>query len=215
MMSMRPKFSFFFLLVAFFCAVSPAMQAQGSPDKKESKPAEKAAGDESKTAAATLDPSYVIGEEDQLNINVWKEPEITRTVPVRPDGKISLPLINDVQASGLTPSQLALSITERLRKFIAEPQVTVIVTQINSRRVYIMGEVSRPGAYPLLPNMTVLQALSSAGGFSQFANLKGIYVLRAENGKQTKFPFNYKDVIKGQRAEQNIILKPGDTIVVP
>jgi polysaccharide export outer membrane protein len=205
------------LLMIAYCTAGPLAAAQESSSKKESKPAVKAASapDESKAVAATTDPAYVIGEEDVLNINVWKDPEVSRTVPVRPDGKISLPLINDVQAAGLSPTQLGMAITEKLRKFMADPQVTVIVTQINSRRVYIMGEVNRAGAFPLLPNMTVLQALSSAGGFTQFANLKGIYVLRSESGKQTRFPFNYKDVIKGQRTEQNIVLKPGDTIVVP
>ena len=172
-------------------------------------------GDEYKPIAATEDPSYEIGAEDVLNVSVWKEPELSRTVPVRPDGKISLPLLNDVQAVGLTPMQLAMLITEKLRKFVAEPQVTVIVTAINSRRIYIVGEVARAGAFPMLPSMTVLQALSSAGGFSQFADQKKIYVLRNEKGKTTKYPFNYKEVIKGQRPEQNILLKPGDTIVVP
>ena len=111
--------------------------------------------------------------------------------------------------------QLAMVITERLKKYVTDPQVTVIVSQINSRRFYILGEVNRAGAYPLLPNMTVLQALSGAGGFTQFANLKGIYILRNESGKQMKYPFNYKEVIRGKLAEQNILLKPGDTIVVP
>jgi len=205
------------LLIMACCTAGLLTAAQESSSKKESKPAVKAASapDESKAVAATTDPAYVIGEEDVLSINVWKDPEVSRTVPVRPDGKISLPLINDVQAAGLSPAQLGMAITERLRKFMADPQVTVIVTQINSRRIYIMGEVNRAGAFPLLPNMTVLQALSSAGGFTQFANLKGIYVLRSESGKQTKFPFNYKDVIRMQRTEQNIVLKPGDTIVVP
>jgi len=204
------------LMIAFFMA-GPLTAAQESSSKKESKPGVKAASapDEAKAVAATTDPAYVIGEEDVLSINVWKDPEVSRTVPVRPDGKISLPLINDVQAAGLSPTQLGIAITEKLRKFMADPQVTVIVTQINSRRVYIVGEVNRAGAFPMLPNMTVLQALSSAGGFTQFANLKGIYVLRSESGKQARFPFNYKDVIKGQRTEQNIVLKPGDTIVVP
>jgi polysaccharide export outer membrane protein len=168
-----------------------------------------------KPATAAEDPEYVIGPEDVLNIAVWKEPDLTKTVPVRADGKISLPLINDVQASGLTPMQLAMSITEKLKKFIADPQVTVIVSQVNSRRIYIVGEVLRAGAFPMLPGMTVLQALASAGGFTQFANQKGIYILRSENGKQVKIPFNYKEVIKGNRPEQNILLKPGDTIVVP
>jgi polysaccharide export outer membrane protein len=166
-------------------------------------------------APGSEDPSYVIGAEDVLDISVWKEPDVSRMVPVRPDGKISLPLLNDVQAAGLTPLQLAAQITEKLKKFLTEPQVTVIVTTINSRRIYITGEVNRGGAYPMLPNMTVLQALAGAGGFSQFADLKNIYILRTEDGKQIKLPFNYRDVVKGHRAEQNIILKPGDTIVVP
>ena len=157
----------------------------------------------------------MIGAQDVLDIDVWKEAELTRSVPVRPDGKISLPLLNDVQAAGLTPTQLSEEITTELKKFITDPQVTVIVTEINSQRVYILGEMTRPGAYPLLPGMTVLQALSSAGGFTPFANMKKIYVLRNEGGKQEKFPFNYKDVVKGKNAEQNIVLKAGDQIVVP
>ena len=190
--------------------------AQEKTNPKESKPPASATAEPSAAVkAATDDPAYVIGAEDQLNISVWNEPNITRTVPVRPDGKISLPLINDVQAAELTPMQLALSITEKLKKFIAEPQVTVIVTGINSRRFYIVGEMNRAGAFPLLPNMTVLQALSSAGGFTQFAKQKSIYVLRILDGKSIKFPFNYKEVIKGSHPEQNIVLKPGDTIVVP
>jgi polysaccharide export outer membrane protein len=166
-------------------------------------------------ASATPDPNYMIGAQDVLDINVWKEAELTMTVPVRPDGKISLPLLNDVQAAGLTPTQLSEELTTELKKFITDPQVTVIVSQINSQRVYILGEMTRPGAYPLLPGMTVLQALSSAGGFTPYANSKKIYVLRSEGGKQEKFPFNYKDVVKGKNAEQDIVLKAGDQIVVP
>lgn len=164
---------------------------------------------------ATQDPNYMIGAQDLLDISVWKEPEISRAVQVRPDGKISLPLLNDVQASGLTPMQLASVIATGLRKYMTDPQVTVIVTSINSQRVYILGEVGRAGAYPLLPNMTLLQALSSAGGFTQFANSKKIYVLRDVAGRQIKIPFNYKEVVNGHRPEQNIELKPGDTIIVP
>jgi len=163
----------------------------------------------------TGDPSYVIGPTDVLDISVWKEPEVSRTVPVRPDGRISLPLLSDVQAAGLTPTQLAAHITESLRKFMAGPQVTVIVSTINSQRIYILGEVTRTGAYPLLPGMTVLQALSSAGGFTQFANIKNIYLLRQENGQQVKHAFNYKDVTNGKKPEQNVVLKAGDTIIVP
>jgi polysaccharide biosynthesis/export protein len=164
---------------------------------------------------ATDDPRYVIGAQDVLDVNVWKEPDLTREVPVRPDGKISLPLLNDVQAAGLTPTELAARITTGLDKFMTSPQVTVIVSQINSQRVYIIGEVTRAGAYSLLPGMTVLQALSNAGGFTAFANLKNIYVLREENGKPQKLFFNYKEVISGKKSEQNVELKPGDTIMVP
>jgi polysaccharide export outer membrane protein len=159
-------------------------------------------------------PDYVIGADDNLHISVWKEPDLTTSLPVRPDGKISLPLLNDVPAAGLTPMQLADSITEKLKKYIADPRVTVVVTAMNSRRIYVLGEVLHTGAVPLLPNMTVLQALATAG-FTQFANVKGIYVLRTENGRQVKLPFNYKQVVKGADPLQNIALKPGDTVVVP
>jgi polysaccharide export outer membrane protein len=158
---------------------------------------------------------YKIGPQDIVRIDVWKEPDISRTIPVRPDGKISLPLLSDVQAAGLTALQLADSIRDGYKKFINSPQVTVTVTDINSRRVYVSGEVSHPGALPLLPNMTVLQALTSSGGFTQFARIKNIYILRTEEGKQVKHPFNYKDVIAGKKPEDNILLQPGDTIVVP
>jgi len=159
-------------------------------------------------------PTYVIGPEDVLHIAVWREADLTATLPVRPDGKISLPLLDDVQAAGLTPKQLAESVTEKLKKFIADPHVTVVVTAINSKRIFLVGEVLHPGAASMLPNMTVLQALSSAG-LSQFANTKRIYVLRTENGKQRKLPVNYRQLVKGEQIEQNYLLQPGDTIVVP
>ncbi len=172
----------------------------------------RAAGDTVPTSVAGSD--YVIGADDTLHISVWKEPDLTVSLPVRPDGKISLPLLNDISAAGLTPMQLKDSITEKLKKYIADPRVTVVVTAMNSRRIFVTGEVVHTGAMPLLPNMTMLQALSAAG-FTQFANLKNIYLLRTENGRQVKLPFNYKDVVKGNHPEQNIALKPGDTVVVP
>src|SRR5258708_4268635 len=165
-------------------------------------------------AAAASSADYVIGADDTLHISVWKEPDLTATLPVRPDGKISMPLLNDVPAAGLTPLQLKASITEKLKKFIADPRVTVVVTAMNSQRVFVSGEVQHTGPMTLLPHMTMLQALSHAG-FTQFANVKGIYLLRTVNGKQQKLPFNYKEVIKGNHPEQNIELKPGDTVVVP
>ena len=187
-------------------------------DKQEEKPASTPA-DQSKEASpkepvSVAGPDYVIGADDSLHISVWKEPDLTNTLPVRPDGKISMPLLNDVQAAGLTPMQLATSLTEKLKKYLADPRVTVVVTQMTSQRFYVLGEVLHSGAIPLLPNMTVLQALATAG-FTQFANTKGIYVLRTENGKQQKMPFNYKQAMKGDAPAQNITLKPGDTIVVP
>ncbi|HEY2646245.1 MAG TPA: polysaccharide biosynthesis/export family protein [Candidatus Acidoferrales bacterium] len=174
-------------------------------------------GDDTKPAVtpATTDPAYVIGPQDVLDINVWKEPDMTRVVPVRPDGKISLPLINDVQASGVTPQQLAADVTTKLRKFLTEPQVTVIVTQINSQRVFVIGEVLHAGAFQLVPGTTVLQALANAGGFTTFADVKKIHVMRLVNGKHTELPFNYREVLKGDNPEQNIKLEPGDTVVVP
>src|SRR6266403_3520446 len=129
------------------------------------------------------DPAYKIGPQDVLKIDVWREDQLTRTVPVRPDGKITLPLLNDVQAAGLTPMDLAGVIRDELKNYVNNPQVTVSVTEINSRRIYVTGEVARAGAYPLLPQMTVLQALSSSGGFTQFARLKNIHVLRTVNGE--------------------------------
>lgn len=187
--------------------------ARGQEAAKSDKPAAQAPA--SMPTSATTDAGYKIGPQDILRVDVWKEPEISRAVPVRPDGKISLPLLNDVQASGLTAMELSINIAEGLKKFMNAPQVTVTVTEINSRRVYVTGEVTRPGAFPLLPNMTVLQALTSAGGFTQFANTKKIYVLRSENNKQERHPFNYREVVKGNRPEDNIVLQPGDTIVVP
>jgi polysaccharide biosynthesis/export protein len=163
---------------------------------------------------ASNNSDYVIGADDMLKISVWKEPDLSEALPVRPDGKISMPLLNDIPAAGLTPLQLKDSITEKLKKYIADPRVTIVVTAMNSRRVFVTGEVVHSGPIPLLPHMTVLQALAQAG-FTQFANLKSIYLLRTENGRQQKLPFNYKDVVKGNHPEQNILLRPGDTLVVP
>jgi polysaccharide export outer membrane protein len=169
---------------------------------------------EKPAAQGSEETDYVIGADDTLHISVWKETDLTETLPVRPDGKISMPLLGDVVAAGLTPSELGNAIKERLKKYIADPRVTVVVTAMASRRIFVTGEVTHTGAMPLLPHMTMLQALSAAG-FTQFANLKGIYLLRTEGGKQVKFPFNYKEVVKGLHPEANIELKPGDTVVVP
>jgi polysaccharide export outer membrane protein len=189
--------------------LAAGMAAQTADVTKVDKPAARAPAPE-----ASSDPDYVIGADDMLRISVWKEPDLSEILPVRPDGKISMPLLNDVPAAGLTPLQLKDSITEKLKKFIADPRVTVVVQTMASRRIFVSGEVVHTGPMVLLPHMTMLQALSQAG-FTQFANVKGIYLLRTENGKQVKLPFNYKDVVKGNHPEQNILLKPGDTVVVP
>ena len=174
-------------------------------------------GDRSAAVAPSskVSSDYQIGADDLLDVNVWKEQELTRTLQVRPDGKISMPLLNDVQAAGLTPTQLAQSITEKLKKYLTAPQVTVIVTQINSQRVYVTGEVAHAGAYVVLPGMTVLQAITAAGGLTPFANGKKIFLMRNENGVPAKYPFNYKDVLDGRKSEENLKVKAGDTIVVP
>jgi polysaccharide export outer membrane protein len=198
----------FALSLALF--LGPIVAAQ-----KPEAPAEKPEASAKPPAASAAEREYKIGPQDVVQIDVWKEPEISRTIPVRPDGKISVPLLHDVQAAGLTAMELATSLRDGLSKYLNNPQVNVTVTQINSRRVYLTGEVTRAGAIPLLPNMTVLQALASGGGFTQFAKMKNIYVLRTENGKQVKHPFNYKEVVKGNLSEQNILLQDGDTIVVP
>jgi polysaccharide biosynthesis/export protein len=202
-------------LALLFVSVSVALSAVGAQDHNNNKKEDPPNTAVNSSLAATSDPNYLIGPQDILDINVWKETELTRSVPVRPDGKISIPLLNDVQAAGLTPQQLADEITIGLKKYITDPQVTVIVTTINSQRIYILGEVNRAGAYPLLPAMTAVQALSSAGGFTPFASLKKIYIMRMEDGKQVKFPLNYKEVVAGKAPQQNILLKAGDTIVVP
>jgi len=162
------------------------------------------------------DDGFVIGSDDILAINVWKEPDISRAVPVRSDGKISLPLVGEVQASGQTPKQLETAIAAKLQSFISEPDVTVIVQEIRSQRFNILGQVSRPGSYLLTNSMTVLDAIAMAGGFRDFAKQKSIYVLRAQaDGSQQRIGFNYKDMIKGKSPDQNIKLAPRDTIVVP
>ena len=202
----RVLFGLLFLLAA-------GMPGAAQEKQGEKKSAEKQ--DNGAPAKAVEPEGYVIGGTDVITVSVWKEPDFSLNIVVRPDGMISMPLLGDVKAEGLTPVQLSMVLAEKLRKYVTDPQVTIIVNQINSRMIYIVGEVNRAGTFPMLPNMTMLMALSGAGGFTQFANTKKIYLLRMENGVQKKFMFNYKEVIKGNRPEENILLKPGDTIVVP
>jgi polysaccharide export outer membrane protein len=168
------------------------------------------------TGSNPHDDTFVIGNDDVLAINVWKEPDISRSIPVRSDGKISLPLAGEIQAAGQTPLKLEGDIARKLQNYISEPEVTVMVQQINSEKFNILGQVARPGSYPLTNSATVLDAIALAGGFRDFAKQKSIYILRQKSpGGQSRMSFNYKDVIKGRNPEQNIKLEPRDTIVVP
>jgi polysaccharide biosynthesis/export protein len=211
------KISFRILLfVTMGTMLSVLVWGQGNT---QAQPAEGATTAESRPAGphgAHSDDAYVIGANDVLSVNVWKEPDISRSVPVRSDGKISLPLVGELQASGQTPRQLESEITKRLQSYISEPEVTVIVTDSKSQKINILGMISRPGAYLLTSSTTVLDAIAMAGGFKDFAKQKSIYILRrAPDGTEKKISFNYKDVIKGKNPEQNIRMQAGDTIVVP
>ncbi|HXY06710.1 MAG TPA: polysaccharide biosynthesis/export family protein [Terriglobales bacterium] len=205
------------LVLSAWALMSTLLCAQGS----ENSAAQTSAAQPVKTADASSAPkghddSFVIGNDDVLAINVWKEPDISRSIPVRSDGKISLPLAGEIQAAGRTPLKLEQDIADRLKNYIAEPEVTVIVQQINSQKFNILGQVSKPGSYPLTNSPTILDAIALAGGFRDFAKQKAIYVLRQNpDGSQARIPFNYKEVVKGKNPAQNIKLQPHDTIVVP
>src|ERR1700687_2103085 len=206
--------------VAIMLLLSTGLWAQAgsknAADTANSNAAQASSTPNASTTSKAHDDSFVIGNDDVLAINVWKEPDISRSIPVRSDGKISLPLVGEVQATGQTPLKLEQEIAARLKSYIAEPEVTVIVQQINSQKFNILGQVNRPGTYVITNSVTVLDAIAVAGGFRDFAKQKGIYVLRQNaDGTQTRMPFNYKEVVKGQNPAQNIKLLPRDTIVVP
>jgi polysaccharide export outer membrane protein len=167
------------------------------------------------SASATIAPdTYVIGPSDVITVTVWQQPTLSGSILVRPDGMITLPLLADIAASGMTPSQLAEQIATRLKKYFRDPSVSVVLTQVNSKKVYLLGEVARKGPVDLTYGMTLLEAISSAGGLTDYANAKKIYILRAEAGRQRKIPVHYKQALKGN-SEFNLALKTGDTIVVP
>jgi polysaccharide export outer membrane protein len=162
------------------------------------------------------DKDFVIGNGDVLAISVWKQPDLSRSVPVRSDGKVSLPLIGEIVAAGETPAKLEKELTSKFQPYLAEPEVTVIVEQINSEKFNILGRVAKPGSYLLVNPTTVLDAIALAGGCKEFAKEKQIYILRRHpDGTETRLPFNYQEVIKGKSTEQNVDLQPRDTIVVP
>jgi polysaccharide export outer membrane protein len=202
---MKSKFLAYLLLVTLLSLAPVFLSAQITPD-----------ANPPTTVVTTADKSFVIGTDDVLAVNVWKEPDISRSVPVRSDGKISLPLVGEVQATGQTPQQLEKEISARLQNYISEPAVTVIVQEIRSQRFNILGQVTRPGSYLLTNSVTVLDAIAMSGGFRDFAKQKSIYVLRTmPDGTQERLAFNYKEVIKGKNSDANIKLLPRDTVVVP
>ena len=232
---LRRYFGLGLFLVGLFGQVLWARGAvpQDAPASKETVPAStpspttqakdtaKAAADQNsapakETPKPPVDPStYRIGVEDDLQISVWKEPDLSITVVVRPDGMITIPLVNDVHVVGLTPTELQALLTEKLKPFINEPQVTIIVRGIKSRKVFLYGQVGRGGAYPLIGSKTVLELLAEAGGLTTFAKRGSIYVLREVDHKQVKIPFNYNSALKGKKPTDNFELLPGDIVVVP
>ena len=192
------------LMLALLLVTPVAAAASESPKAKATTPVPSASGD------------YTIGSDDLLAVNVWREPEISRNVVVRPDGRISLPLVGDLPASGRTPVQLQDAIKDHLRGYLSDPEVTVIVQEARSQKFNILGEVEHPGSYPLSRAMTVLDAIAIAGGLRDFAKSGKIYVLRiSADGARARVEFNYKEVIKGRRLSQNVELQPRDTVVVP
>jgi polysaccharide export outer membrane protein len=219
-------------LAAIVAAVAGSGYAEAQPSQPQSVPPQAVTPQSAQTAPSAKPPAppagvapppgYVIGNDDVLMILFWREKDMSAEVSVRPDGKITLPLLNDVQAAGLTPDQLRDTLTKLAEPLVQVPTVTVVVKQINSRRVFITGQVAKPGAYPLNDRMTVLQLIALAGGLTEFAKSKDIVIMRNESdgtvrpsGEPITYPFNYKDVIGRRNLKQNIELKPGDTVIVP
>ncbi len=191
----------------------PPAAPAGPPAAPQQPPAPSAAAPEAGAEATPGD--YVIGPGDVLAIVVWRQPDMSAEVVVRPDGRISLPLLNDIDVAGLTPEQLRTKLTTEAKRLVQDPNVAVVVKQINSRRVYITGQVAKPGPYPLTTSMNVLQLISSAGGLLEYADEKNIVIMRPDDGRTQTFTFNYKDVLNRKNLKQNIDLKPGDTVIVP
>jgi len=178
-------------------------------------PREPGGAEGSPVASAALPHDYLIGPEDVLSIVFWQETALSTDVVVRPDGQITLPLLKDVQAAGYTPEQLTDALVKAASKYVARPNATVIVKQINSRKVFVVGQVAKPGAFPLTGTLTVLQVIALAGDVLEYARSSDVAIVRRENGAERRFKFNYRQVLKGKNTEQNILLKPGDTVIVP
>jgi len=203
-----------FLTAAVACAIASAAWTAEAQVPQAAKAVAPAAG--AVAGVVPVAPDYVIGPDDVLSILFWRDKDLSAAdVTVRPDGKVTLPLLNDVQASGRTPEQLGDAIREAARKYVEDPNPTVIVKEIKSRRVFITGRIEKPGPYPLNGRTTILQLIAMAGGLREFVDGKDISVMRSEKDKQTVFDFNYQDVVKKRYLNQNIELKPGDVVVVP
>jgi polysaccharide biosynthesis/export protein len=210
MKTMRHPLSRLTLVIVICGVLSTPVAARQIP-----RSIEPANGGGSPVVSTIVPGDYVIGPEDVLSIVFWREKDLSADVVVRPDGKISLPLIKDLQAAGYTPEQLTDALVRAASKFIGQPNATVIVKEINSRKVFVIGQVAKPGTFPLAGDMTVLQVIALAGDVLEYAKTTKVVVVRKENGHEQRFKFNYKEVVKGQNIDQNILLKPGDTVIVP
>ena len=206
------KLKVLFILAFFASALVLNAQDKDAASKPTDAPAQPSVAPPV-TAAAPPD-TYVIGASDVLSVSVWKEPALSGSLLVRPDGMITMPLLGDVQASGLTPLGLGDQIATKLKKYIQDPKVDVVITAINSKKIFLVGEFAKKGSVEMTPGMTLLQAIAGAGGFSDFANVKKVYILRDEGGKRVKIPVRYKEALKGN-SEFDLVLKPGDTLVAP
>ncbi len=210
---MIPKIRIFATSSLLFALVALAAgQEMASKDTKALRPVAENAPVPAASPAAQ-DPKYVVGPSDVLRVSVWKEPDLTQTVVVRPDGYISMPLLGDLRVDGMSTAKIQDLLASKLSAFVLNPQVTVSVSEIHSKMVYITGEIGRPGAYPIVSPMTVLQLIAKAGGLTQFANRKSIVVLRNEGEKRTQFKLDYKQLVRGQGSDLG--LQSGDTVVVP
>ena len=203
------------LIVLALSAPHAAAQTGKPATTAQSVPPAAAAAAAPRATDPVVPPGYVIGTDDVLSIVFWKDKDMSAEAQVRPDGRIALPLINEVVAAGLTPEQLREKITEESKKYMEDASITVVVRQINSRKAFITGEINKPGTYPLTSPTTVMQLIAMAGGLREYANGKKIVIMRSENGKPQRLPFNYNDIIDGKNLQQNVELKPGDTVVVP
>ena len=205
-----------------FCLISVALLLVSSPfasaqqtDLHPAASSTQQAAPKPVSGVAANDTIYVIGTEDVIAIGVWKEPDFSVTLPVRPDGKVSLPLVGDLTAAGKTPARLSDDIVVALKQYLESPRVTVTVTTVGSRNYFVLGEINHPGKFPLQGEMNALQAVSAAGGLTPYANRKKIYILRSEGRRQTRIPFNYNAALSGDAAASGLIIQPNDTIVIP